>query len=427
MERQFKTVDWARNTNIYEINVRQYSAEGTFAAFAQHLPRLRDMGVETLWFMPITPISKHKRKGILGSYYACSDYLSINPEFGTIDDFRTVVSTAKKMGFKVIIDWVANHTGWDHVWTVSNPEFYVKNEEGNFRSPFADWEDTLQLDHSHPGLRKAMINAMKFWLDECDLDGFRCDMAHLIPLDFWAEARTELEKEKPLFWLAETEDPDYHAVFDASYGWEMLHAMEKYSRGDIQMNGLDLVLHRYNERFSSDSLRALFTSNHDENSHSGTEYDRLGDAAIPFAVLCATWSNSVPLIYSGQEMPLKDQRIKFFDHDPIGWSGTFELQEFYKRLFQLRKENDALLAGDNDVRIFRIDTTDNSRVLSFLRKKGDHEVLVVLNLSKQNVLVQLRGNLIRGKYLNVFTQNIEELHNETVFELPAWGYVLYSI
>jgi len=427
MQGSFKMIEWARNTNIYEVNVRQYTDEGTFRAFATHLPRLREMGVEVLWFMPITPISQLNRKGSLGSYYACCDYCAINPEFGTLDDFKSLVKGAKLMGFKVIIDWVANHTGWDHVWTKSNPDFYKKDEKGSFRSPFPDWEDTLQLDYTNPQLRNAMISAMKFWLKECDIDGFRCDMAHLVPLDFWKEARLQLEKTKPLFWLAETEDPAYHAVFDATYGWELLHIMEKYSRGEVQMNMIDSILHRYTEKFSSTALRAYFTSNHDENSHSGTEYERMGDAAVPFAVLCATWTNAVPLVYSGQELPVMKQRIKFFDHDPIKWAPTFAMHDFYRRIFFLRKSNAALLAGDEDVRTFRIDTSDNSRIFSFLKKKGDDEVLVILNLSNTATIGKLKGSLLQGDFIDLFTESAETPGPDTVLDLPPWGYkILYK-
>src|SRR5215831_14323205 len=193
MKKTFKTVDWANATSIYEVNVRQYTPEGTFNAFSRQLERIADMGVGTIWFMSVTPISMVKRKGTLGSYYACSDYQAINPEFGTLNDFKKLVRKAHKLGLKVMIDWVANHTGWDHVWTKSNPDFFSRDAEGNFLPPFPDWEDVIHLDYTNKDLWKAMIDAMKFWIKECDLDGFRCDMAHLVPLDFWRHARTELE------------------------------------------------------------------------------------------------------------------------------------------------------------------------------------------------------------------------------------------
>ena len=279
MNSHFATVDWAHNTNIYEVNLRQYTEEGTFTAFAKHLPRLKDMGVHTLWLMPIQPIGQLNRKGILGSYYSISDYTTVNPEYGTVDDFKLLVEYAHELGFKLIIDWVANHTSWDHVWTKTNPEFFTKDEQGNFRPPYPDWADVIDLNFDNRDLWTAMIDDMKFWITHFDIDGFRCDMAHLVPLDFWKEARTTLDKEKKLFWLAETEEPGYHEAFDASYTWEFLHKMEAYWKRETNIVGLDYVLNKYKSDFPASAMRLFFTSNHDENSHSGSEYKRMGDAA----------------------------------------------------------------------------------------------------------------------------------------------------
>jgi alpha-amylase len=419
----FKTVDWAHSTNIYEVNIRQYTGEGDFNSFAKELPRLRDMGVQTIWFMPITPISKQNRKGELGSYYACSDYRAINPEFGTLDDFKNLVKQAHALGFKVIVDWVANHTGWDHVWTLSNPEFFEKNEQGGFRPPFPEWEDTIHLNYKNKELRREMIESLKFWLKECDLDGFRCDMAHLVPIDFWKEARTELDAIKPLFWLAETEDANYHEVFDASYAWEFLHTMEKYWKHEADINRLDAVLHKYDSTFPKTALRAFFTSNHDENSHSGSEYERMGDAAKPFAVLCATW-NAIPLIYSGQEMPMINKRLHFFDKDVIPWTGKNTLHDFYKTLLALRAKNPALRAGDGNVRTFRIETSHNDQIFAFLHKNGEREVLVLLNLSANKLKADIKGKVVSGDYKNVFSGAVHDLTSQKSFELEGWDHLV---
>jgi glycosidase len=425
MNKVFQTVEWAHSTNIYEVNIRQYTPEGTFNAFAKELTRLKDMGVQTIWFMPVTPISLQNRKGTLGSYYACSDYLSVNPEFGTLDDFKKLVRKAQKIGFKVIIDWVANHTGWDHVWTKSNPEFYSKDHNGNFRPPFPDWEDVIHLNYDSTELRKAMIEAMKFWIRECGLDGFRCDMAHLVPLDFWYEARTELDAIRHLFWLAETEEVNYHEVFDASYAWELLHTMERYRKQETGINGIDAVLFKYDNLFPKTALRAFFTSNHDENSHSGSEYERLGDAAKPFAVLCVTY-NSVPLIYSGQELPMISKRLHFFDKDLIPWTGEYALHDFYKTLLNLRLNNPALRAGDLNVRTYRLDTTENAQVFAWLQKNKEREVLVILNLSANKLKVTIIGGIVAGVYRNVFSKEVNDLSSEKTFELEKWEYRVYE-
>lgn len=424
MKGHFTAVDWAHTTSIYEVNVRQYTPEGTFRAFADELPRLRDMGVGVIWFMPITPISAKNRKGPLGSYYACADYLTINPEFGTLADFKETVRQAHELGLKVIIDWVANHTGWDHIWTQSNPGFYSKDENGEFRPPFPEWEDTLQLDYNSQPLRRAMIDAMKYWLRECDLDGFRCDMAHLVPLDFWIDARTELDAIKPLFWLAETEDPRYHAAFDASYAWEFLHSMEKYWRKEVPITSIDHVLHKYHENFPLQAFRAFFTSNHDENSHSGSEYERMGDAAKPFAVLCATW-NAIPLIYSGQELPMINKRLHFFEKDLIPWTGEYGLHNFYRTLLLLRQSNPALRSADPAVRTFRLETTENAVLFAFMRKLGDNEVVVILNLSSNHGLrFRINGRIVSGSYTDVFSGREVEIGPEAEIVIEGWGWLV---
>ena len=425
MDKAFQTVDWAHTTNIYEVNTRQYTSEGTFNAFARELPRIKDMGIQTIWFMPITPISVLNRKGTLGSYYACSDYVSINPEFGMLDDFKELVKKAQKLGLKVMIDWVANHTGWDHVWTKSHPDFFAKDDKGNFRPPFPDWEDVIHLNYENKALRSAMIDAMKFWVNECNLDGFRCDMAHLVPLDFWMEARTELDAIKPLFWLGETEDVKYHQVFDASYSWELLHTMERYGRSETNISGLDTVLFKYDSFYPKQALKLLFTSNHDENSHSGTEYERIGDAAKPFAVLCMTW-NGIPLIYSGQELPVKDKRLLFFEKDLIPWTGKNELHDFYRKLLNLRSTNPALRAADDSVRTHRLETSDNANVFAYLRKNDQREVLVILNLSPGKRSVKIIGKVVSGTFKNVFSEVQQDILLNHVFELAPWEYLVYD-
>lgn len=420
----FTPVEWAHHTNIYEVNIRQYTPEGTLKAFATHLPRLREMGVETLWFMPLQPIGIQHRKGTLGSYYSISDYISINPEYGDFDDFRAVVDAAHGYKMKVIIDWVANHTAWDHVWTLTRPDFFSKDEAGNFRPPYPDWSDVIHLNYEVKELWLAMVDDMKFWIDNFEIDGYRCDMAHLVPLDFWKYARSVLDKEKKLFWLAETEDMHYHEVFDASYTWEFLHKMESYWRRETDINGLLNVLHRYENSFPKNALRMFFTSNHDENSHSGSEYDRMGQSAKAFAVLCATW-NGIPLIYSGQELP-NSHRLQFFEKDPIKWTGNFGLHHFYNTLLNLHSFHPALKAGDDGVKTFRITTSHSEKIFSYLRKAGEKEVFVILNLSADDdVSVEITDIKVSGIYKNVFTEKYEDLPGRSP-ALKAWDYLVYE-
>lgn len=416
MSRLFNPVAWSHHTNIYEVNVRQYTPEGTFKAFAKHLPRLHKMGVETLWFMPVTPISEEQRQGTLGSYYACSDYTSINPEFGTLEDFRELIREAHASGFKIIIDWVANHTGWDHVWTKTNPSYYKKNAEGKFYDT-NNWHDVIDLNYYDGMMRKAMIEAMKFWVADCNIDGFRCDMAHLIPLDFWRQARLDLDAVKPLFWLAETEDYHYLDVFDCCYAWQWMHDTVKFYRGEIDLFRLKEVLFRYQREFPSQTSQLFFTSNHDENSWNGTEYEKYGDAAQVLAVFSCTW-NGIPLIYSGQELP-NQKRLKFFDKDVIDWKGKPELHEFYKGLLKLRAHHPAIRNGKSDQPVF-IPTNADQYVFAFMRKHGKKEILVLLNLSTHNGFFQLADGYVQGTFTNVFTGSKLEITPGHIFELKAW-------
>lgn len=422
----FTTVEWANDTNIYEVNLRQYTHEGSFNAFIKELPRLRHMGIETLWFMPVTPISEEKRLGSLGSYYACSSYVQTNPEYGTLTDFKNLVSAAHDLGFKVIIDWVANHTGWDHEWTKQHPDFYRKNLEGHFFDAHG-WNDVIDLNYDNTDLWGKMISSMEFWVKECDIDGFRCDMAMLVPLDFWKSARRQLDSIKKLFWLAECEDIVYHEAFDATYTWKWLHIMEAYYRKETDIAGLDEVLKFYDTMFPATALRAFFITNHDENSHSGSEYERLGASAEAFAVLCCTW-NAVPLIYSGQELPNK-KRLKFFDKDFIEWNGHFALHDFFKKLLELRKNNPALKTGDVNVVTYRLHTDANHFVFAFLRKhkQTNNEVLVVLNLSDiKRPLVHITDGELEGNYTNVFTHAVKDFTAEKHFVLQPWEYQVYA-
>jgi glycosidase len=424
MSEQFKPVSWSHNTNIYEVNVRQYTKEGTFKAFEKELPRLKDMGIEVLWFMPITPISREKRLGVLGSYYACSDYTSINPEFGNLEDFKTLVKSAHQLQMKVIIDWVGNHTGWDHTWTREHPEFYRKNLEGNFYDPHG-WEDVIDLNYDNPDLVRAMIAAMEFWLRECNIDGFRCDMAMLVPLEFWRKARTHLDSIKKLFWLAECEEINYHEVFDTTYAWKLLHKMEAYWKKETDLKGFLEVLSFYKEMFPATAFRALFTTNHDENSHSGSEYERMGDAAKAFAVLSCTWPG-IPLIYSGQELP-NYKRLRFFEKDEIEWNGKYLLHDFYKKLLLLRKSNAAMRAGDVSAKMTELKTDADNFVLAYLREYGNNEVLVLLNLSGEDKpLIKVKDEILKGCFTNIFSGIERDFANERYFSLRPWEYQVYS-
>ena len=415
---------WSYNTNIYEVNVRQYTQEGTFKAFQKHFPRLKDMGVEILWFMPVTPISLKGRKGSLGSYYAVQNYTQINPEFGTLEDFIMLVNETHELGFKVIIDWVANHTGNDNVWIDDHPEFYSYDEMDQIIHPNG-WEDVSKLNYDNLLMHIAMINAMKFWIETCDIDGFRCDMAHLVPLEFWKDATTELDSIKTdLFWLAECEEANYHEVFDATYTWKWMHAAESFCKNEIDMYKLFEVLQQYNDSFSLDAFRVYFTSNHDENSWNGTEFEKYNGAVKALAVFNCTW-NGIPMIYSGQELP-NNKRLKFFDKDEIAWKDNYELHDFYKVLFHLRKTNTALHAADSNVITYKIETGNDNTIFAFVRKNNNDEVLVFLNLSSQKISLLLSDKIVDGNFINVFEKGTLCFSQQQNIELQPWDYKVYE-
>jgi glycosidase len=423
----FKKADWIHNTDVYEVNLRQYSQEGTFNAFLKELPRLKDMGVSTLWFMPITPIAQKNKKGSLGSQYACSDYTAVSPEFGTLKDFKVFVKKAHEMGFKVIIDWVANHTGWDHVWTKTHPEYFEKDSATNDFKIASGMDDIIELDYTNPALRKAMIDAMKYWVTECDIDGYRCDLAFWVELDFWLEARAELEKTKTLFWLAENdplEHADFYQAFDACYTWTWMHKTADFYKSHQDKKMLDSVLHQYDNVGGKQGIKLWFTTNHDENSWNGTEYEKYGDAAHALAVHSFTWEG-IPLIYSGQELPNK-KRLEFFEKDVIEWTGKYELHEFYKTLLHLRKTNPALRAGDPSVTNYTIHSDADDQVLAYLRKNGSNEVLVMLNMSNRTAKFTLKPAHLAGQFKEVFTNATADLTTQKTFELKPWGYTVLA-
>lgn len=422
---QNTTVDshpaWIMQGNIYEVNVRQYTPEGTFKAFEKHLPRLKEMGVQTLWFMPINPISKKDRKGVLGSYYAVSNYTAINPEYGTMNDWKALVQKAHAMGFKVIIDWVPNHTGADHPWLNSHPDFYVKDKNGNPLSPF-DWTDARKLNYNNPQVTDSMIAAMKFWIRETDIDGYRCDVATDVPKEFWSKCIAQLRKQKNIFMLAESNEAWMHtAGFDATYTWDAFNMMKQIAKGERPAFGVDSVLARVEANYQKNALRMYFTSNHDENSWNKADYQTMpGNVHAPFAVLTQTIKATVPLIYSGQEEPFLDS-LSFFYKDTITFN-KYARTPFYKTLLNLRKTNSALAANAS---FKKIRTTNDATIYAFERNHGKNKVLVVLNLSNQTQHFSWLTMPSSKSWKNVFSGMNETIVNNV--SMQPWDYVVYEV
>ncbi|MEO9144613.1 MAG: alpha-amylase family glycosyl hydrolase [Ginsengibacter sp.] len=420
----FDHPSWTLQSNIYEVNLRQYSQAGTFKEFEKSLPRLKEMGVQILWFMPINPIGVEGRKmtaSDLGSYYAVKNYMEVNPELGTMDDWKGLVKDAHSRGFKVIIDWVPNHTSPDNPWIKEHPAFYKHDANGNTVYD-ADYTDTRNLDYTNRELRDSMISAMKFWITSTGIDGFRCDHVDPIPVDFWKECITDLRKIKDVFMLAESEKPEFHyAGFDATYAWNIMWATVDVAKGTHSLKYLDSVLNQNFSTFPTNAERMYFTSNHDENSWNGTEFEKYGDAYKAFAVFTQTMYQSIPLIYSGQEVPNK-KRLKFFVRDPIVWN-QYEMAPFYSTLLHLREKDGALAA---DAGYKKITTANDDAIFAYIRQKGKHKVLVVLNLSSEPQRFTIKENEVYGNPLNVFSGLKEKLFNNHVYDMKPWDYLVYE-
>jgi hypothetical protein len=417
--------EWSKNANIYEVNVRQYTPEGTFNAFAEHLPRLQEMGVDILWFMPIHPIGAINRKeneNSMGSYYSVQDYKKVSSDYGTEEDFRSLVALAHELGMKVIIDWVPNHTAWDNPWT-ENKDWYVLNEQGSFIPPLGtDWTDVIQLDYSNQEMRAAMIDALKYWVEEFDIDGYRCDVAGKVPTDFWVQANAELNEIKDVFMLAEDGEPELLIeAFDMNYAWEYAHVIRQIASGAMGFDRLDSLLAEDAKKFPENSYRMYFTSNHDENSWTGTDLEMYGDNFQNFAVLSAT-IDGMPLIYSGQESVL-DKQLLFFEKDEIEWK-TYELVPFYTSLLDLKTRNEALWNGSYGANPERIISPEGS--YAYHRTKGDYAVYVGLNNTSQPI--QISMPLTPGFEYKVLglDQSVLVAESEQTIELDAHSWVIVS-
>ncbi|MDK2910505.1 MAG: hypothetical protein PWR20_2073 [Bacteroidales bacterium] len=413
--------DWAKNASIYEVNVRQFTPEGTFNAFAKHLPRLKDMGVKILWLMPVHPIGEINRKGNLGSYYSVKDYLAVNPEFGTLDDFKNLVQEAHALGLYVIIDWVANHSAWDNPLATEHPEWYKKDKNGQFVSPY-DWTDVIAFDYSNPEMRRYMTEAMLWWVRNTDIDGFRCDVAGLVPVDFWEHTRKALDAVKPVFMLAEADDiPLMYNAFDMAYNWKLMNLMHKVTHGKAGAHQFDSLINRNLKDYPEGSLMMNFTSNHDENSWAGTEYERYGEGALAMAVLTATIPG-MPLIYTGQEEPLL-RRLNFFDRDPVGF-GKYELASFYKTLFELKQSTPALWNGKYGGSYYFVKNSARNNIFSFLRRKGDSQILVIINVSNKPMDFTLGDEAALGDWIDVFSGKMIKIVPREKIHLEPWKYML---
>ena len=418
--------EWSRNAVIYEVNLRQYTPSASVNEFATHLPRLKELGVDILWFMPIHPISEVNRKGELGSYYAVKDYKGFNPEFGTLDDFKAMVNQAHEMGMKVILDWVPNHTGCDNAWVTEHPEWYSVNEEGKMYGPF-DWTDVYELNYDNREMRAAMVDALKFWLTDVNVDGFRCDVAGEVPTDFWDEARLQLDSVKPeLFMLAEASKPELNKhAFNMGYNWPMKDLFSEiaatsgkytFKNADGTMRtfpvkhavAIDSLLADQATNYPKDTYLMNMITNHDLNSWEGTEFERLGNLSEAFAVLSYTLPG-MPLIYTGQETGM-NRAFEFFKKDEAPeWEPRNGYFTFYQKLNTLKHEQAALKAGIEGGEMVRY-ATKSDDLYVFSRSVDGSTVLTMVNLGKDEQPVEYVAEAPAGAdtMVNFFTNKVED-------------------
>jgi glycosidase len=433
---------------IYEVNIRQYSPEGTFNAFTKDIPQLKELGVKIIWVMPIFPISQTKRKATggddskfasempkeeqhkyLGSYYAVSDFKKVNLEFGTIEDFRNLVKTAHDNGMYVILDWVPNHTGWDHVWIKEHPEFYTKNAKGEIIDPINPetgkswgWSDVADLNYDNKELRKEMTSDMLHWIKNENIDGFRCDVAGNVPLDFWQQAIPQLRREKNIFMLAEAWEPELlkDGLFDMAYGWEAHHTMNRIAQGKNTVKEWDAYIKKVNKDYEADDILMNFVDNHDENSWNGTIKGRLGKGEEAMTALSYVMPG-MPLIYSGNEYGL-NHSLKFFEKDSIPKTKGKDW-ELRAKLGKLKAENPALNGGKNKAKYSRIKTDDETNILAFIREKNGKKVVYIANFSNKPINSKVA---IKGDFTNYMTGKPMSLKDNEVITLQPFQYFILN-
>lgn len=417
--------EWVKNGIIYEIYTRAFSNEGNFAGIEKKIPELKKLGVTILWLMPIHPVGAEKRKGTLGSPYSIQDYYGINPEFGTLDDFKNLIVAAHHHDLKIIIDLVANHTSWDSKQIHEHPEWFTKDSAGNFVSPVADWSDVADLDYSQPGLRHYMIEMMKYWVRDVGIDGFRCDVSEMVPTDFWDEARAALDSIKPVFMLSEGMYAEHHLkAFDVTYGWNSYHTMGAIIKGEKPASEMDSVLAHEAQSFPKGALRMRFSSNHDENAWDNPDVVKFGkDGAKLAAVLVGTFPG-VPLLYNGQEVG-SGIKLGLFEKHEIDWTKGKEWREFYTKLYSIRMKNPALASGDHQsVRNNRAD-----QVYAFIRTDGKNTILAAFNFAngERTARLELPKIFSSLEFTNAFTGKPVAYKNVEKITLPKYGYRLFVV
>ncbi|MBI2427384.1 MAG: alpha-glucosidase C-terminal domain-containing protein [Ignavibacteriales bacterium] len=417
--------DWVKSGIIYEVYTRAFSKEGNFAGVEKRLPELKKLGVSILWIMPIHPVGVEKRKGTLGSPYSIQDYYGVNPEFGTLDDFKQLVNKSHELGFKIVIDLVANHTAWDSKMINEHPEWFTKDTSGNFVPPVADWSDVVDLNYDNKDLRAYMIEMMKYWVQDVGIDGFRCDVSEMVPTDFWNEARAALDSIKPVFMLSEGMYAEHHLkAFDATYGWNSYHTMAQIFKGEKPASEMDSVLIRESMAYPKGSLRMRFSSNHDENAWDMPDVEKFGKEGVKLAAVLTNTFPGIPLLYNGQEVG-NNVKLGLFEKFEIDWKKGKEWTEFYKKVYTIRRSNPSLATGDYQY----VKNNRPEHVYSFIRTDGMNTILALFNFSnsERTVTLELPKAFPSLKFTNAFTGKKAAYRNVAKVTLPKFGYRVFVV
>ena len=419
--------DWSYSAVLYEMNIRQLTPEGTLSAAEKKLEFLHSMGIDAIWMMPIYPIGEENRKGSLGSYYSIQDYCAVNPEFGTMEDFDSFVAKAHSLGMKILLDWVANHTARDAKWLKTKPaDWYEREADGTAKIPW-DWSDTAKLNYANHDVWRGQIEAMRFWVEKHNIDGFRCDMAMLVPIEFWQQAAAVLHAVKPdIFMLAEAEELNlFDKAFDMCYAWEIHHMMCDIAKGERRVWDLRNTMYADRERYPNSAMKMMFTSNHDENSWSGSEFDRFGAAREVMTALTFVWEAAMPLLYTGQEVGY-NHSFKFFERDYIPAEKYQECEdtELYRKLIALKHSQPALQAGERGGRTIEIENNAKDCLMTFVRELGDSRVVAIMNLSPYTIHVDYNNGIYAGEYTNAITGEKVLLPVHLEQDIEPWGYTL---
>ena len=326
------------------------------------------------------------------------------------------------MGMYVILDWVANHSAWDNPIAKDHPDWYTKTPEGKFQpTPWYDWDDVIDFDYNVPAMRKYMTDAMKYWVKELGIDGYRCDVAGFIPVDFWDNVRAELDAIKPVFMLAEWESRDlFKKAFDMTYSWSLWDEMKRTVQNKNVGGLFSYMAHDVNA-VPPGAYRMTFTDNHDKNSWEGTQFSNFGDGLEACIVFCSV-VNGMPLVYSGQEAGL-NKSLKFFDKDSIEWK-QHPFYDLYKKLFALKHNNHALWNGTWGAEMIRLNNDKMNKIISFSREKDGNEVIPIINFSDKPVTVKLNSKYLTGSYTEYFTGTKYELKGDDVMTVGAWAYLV---